>query len=554
MRRFTSLSAATAAALVLSLTGATASQAGGTTPASSETEATTTRDTARAAGLIVTSRSSRASIESAVTAELDGVATLDGSETVETVPWEGAAAASTTTRVVSFDEPVTGAVAERLAGELSGRADIVSAEPDYVVTATDVSPVPVNDPRFSEQRNIWDSVRPGGGYSVKAPAFWARSVGAGVRVAVLDTGATNHPDLVWEAGRDVVSGDNDPTDAGPTRLDDPGRFHGTHVAGTVGARANNSVGVVGVAPGAALVPVRVLDGDGGGTISQVVKGILWASGATVDGVTNPAPVQVITMSLSGQGACASTIASAVDYARSRGIVVIAAAGNTASDAAGYVPANCPGVIAVGATDVGGARATFSNLGSTVDISAPGVGVLSTSASRPAGGQDQYRPLDGTSMAAPAVAGAAALLASTGLDGAQIEYALPRMVTPATSAGTPGILNLAAAIQTKPPAPPLAPKASTKVSLKAPQKVAKGKRVRLRVALRSPTGARPYGRLRVYDGSTIIRRVTVSTRRGGTITINTPKLRKKGTHKLRVVYLGEDVFNGSRSVLRRVKVK
>lgn len=485
---------------------------------------------ARAAGLIVTGPVPTAVLQVAATTGLAGNAAV-----VDVAHLTG------TTRVVGFDGPVPVDVARRVAGELAARPDVESAVPDHVRTVADAPPVSVNDPLFPQQDNIWDFSRPAGGYSTRAPAFWPFSLGdAAVRVAVLDTGSTPHPDLVWQAGRDVVDRDDDPSDPGGFLLPSAGDFHGTHVAGTVAARANNRIGVAGVAPGVSLVPVRVLGGDGSGRDSDIVRGILWAAGVTIDGSTNGLPIRVISMSLGGEGACTAPLASAIARARSGGIVVVAAAGNDGRDAAGFAPANCPGVISVGATDSGGARASFSNTGSTVDISAPGVDVLSTSRQ---GGDPAYRALSGTSMAAPAVAGAAALLASTGLSSARIEAVLPTMVTPATTPGTPGVLNLTA---------PLRARAATQVSAKvASTRLRQGARATVRVRLRS-AGGRPSGTIRVFDGARLVRRATVPA--SGSVTVRTPRLRRAGKHRLKVVYLGGPGFAPGRSVVRVVRVR
>ena len=487
-------------------------------------------------GLLVASAS--ASTAAPGPGEGDGDALAAG--LIVSAPGSGAAV-----RDVPFDEPATAQDAERAADELAVRLDDATVVPDYVRRAADASPVAVDDPLFPQQTSIWDTSRPAGGYSTRAPAFWQRTAGIPtVRVAVLDTGSRPHPDLVWSAGRDIVDRDDDPTDPGSKPLPSSGDFHGTHVAGTVAARANNGIGVVGVAPAVSLVPVRGLDGEGDGFDSDVIRGIYWAAGFTVDGSTNPAPVQVISMSLAGKAPCTAPLAAAVDAARARGIVVVAAAGNDGADAAAYAPGSCPGVISVGATDATGARASFSNTGASVDISAPGVGVLSTSQQ---GSTPGYRYMSGTSMAAPAVSGAAALLASTGLTGAQIETNLPQMVTPSTTPGTPGVLNLTP--------PPAAPAVASTVSVKiAKTKLRKGDRAVLRVRLRSASGARPAGTIRVFDGSRIVRTATVSVRRKGTITVKTPRLKRKGVHRLRVVYLGGSGFTTGRSVTRTVRVR
>jgi subtilisin family serine protease len=233
--------------------------------------------------------------------------------------------------------------------------------------------------------------------------------GAGVGVAVLDTGIDlRHPDLsgVVDA-RSCVPGAR-------TANDDNG--HGTHVAGTIAARDNNR-GVVGVAPGATLYAVKVLDGAGNGTWSQVICGIDWVTqnARNRDGTRK---IHVANLSLSGGGAsdgnCGLTSGDALHQAICRSIAAdanvtyVAAAGNAGADAAGAVPAAYPEVIAVSALGDrdglpgGDSFPTFSNFGGAVDIAGPGVDIYSTARG---GG---YATLSGTSMAAPHVAGAAAL--------------------------------------------------------------------------------------------------------------------------------------------------
>lgn len=528
---------ATAAVLVAGLM--TASTASATAAQAGDGAAPSAASTSRAAGLIVTSLASEGTIVKAAEAVLDGDASIDD-----------VSALSPTQQVISFDDDVAAGVAERIARRLDASSSSVSVEPDYIRTIADASPVQVNDPLFGQQGSIWDTTRPGGGYSTKAPAFWTRTMGSPtVRVAVLDTGMTAHPDLTWAAGRDFVDDDADPSDPGGTTSllgSTSNGFHGTHVAGIVAARANNGIGVTGVAPGVTIVPVRVLDGSGSGSDSDIAAGILWSAGVTVRGVANPAPVQVINMSLGGPGSCTSVFDSAIRQARSRGVVVVAAAGNESADAANSVPANCSGVIAVGATDAAGKRASFSNFGATVDISAPGVEVLSTVSL--GSGRFGYARESGTSMASPAVAGAAALLFSTGLASTQVDAALPAAVTPATSPGTAGVLDLNS-YRRATAAPP-----STRVSMKVTSTVAKGKRASVRVRLLSSTGAKPYGRIRVFDGTKIIRKATVSVNRRGSISVRTPRLHRKGVHRIKVVFLGDGVFGNSRSVTRKVTVR
>jgi serine protease len=193
-------------------------------------------------------------------------------------------------------------------------------------------------------------------------------------------------------------------------------WHGTHVAGTIAALTNNGSGVAGVAYGARIVPARVL-GKCGGYTSDIADAIVWASGGTVSGVpANANMAQVINMSLGGTGACDATTQNAINGARSRGTVVVVAAGNEAVNASNSSPANCSGVITVAATNRSGGRASYSNYGTIVDVAAPGGdggtgnGILSTlnsGTTTPA--SDSYASYMGTSMATPHVAGVVALM-------------------------------------------------------------------------------------------------------------------------------------------------
>jgi subtilisin family serine protease len=173
--------------------------------------------------------------------------------------------------------------------------------------------------------------------------------------------------------------------------------HGTHVAGIVAANADNGYGVVGIAPSAKVLAVRVLDAEGSGNYSQVANGIVYAADQGAD---------VINLSLGGP-AGAEVLRSAVLYAASRGAVVTCATGNDGADTIGY-PARYDGCVAVGATDRYDKRAGFSNRGSGIDITAPGAQVLSTTIG------SGHEAWDGTSMATPYVSGVAALLVSQGL--------------------------------------------------------------------------------------------------------------------------------------------
>ncbi|WP_258728927.1 S8 family peptidase [Bacillus atrophaeus] len=226
---------------------------------------------------------------------------------------------------------------------------------------------------------------------IKAPAVHSQGyTGSNVKVAVIDSGIdSSHPDLKVSGGASFV-----PSEPNPFQ---DGNSHGTHVAGTVAA-LNNSVGVLGVAPSASLYAVKVLSSSGSGDYSWIINGIEWAISNNMD---------VINMSLGGpQGSTA--LKAVVDKAVSQGIVVVAAAGNSGSSGStstvGY-PAKYPSVIAVGAVDSNNQRASFSSAGSELDVMAPGVSIQSTLPG------SSYGSYNGTSMASPHVAGAAALVLS-----------------------------------------------------------------------------------------------------------------------------------------------
>lgn len=217
--------------------------------------------------------------------------------------------------------------------------------------------------------------------------------GAGVTVAVIDTGIDlDHPDL---AGN-VLDGFNFVSPGNPAD-DDNG--HGTHVAGTIAA-VDNTIGIVGVAPQATVVAVKVLNRRGSGWLSDIIAGVEWVGDQNNDGDTGN-DIQVANMSLGARGSSAG-LAAAITYATNSGCTFVVAAGNDTRDASGYIPASYANVICVSALDTSYKFAYFSNYGSVVDIIAPGVDVPSLYKN---GG---YQTLSGTSMASPHVAGAAAL--------------------------------------------------------------------------------------------------------------------------------------------------
>ena len=178
-------------------------------------------------------------------------------------------------------------------------------------------------------------------------------------------------------------------------MDDNG--HGTHIAGTIGAVINNGVGVSGINWNIKLMAVKVMRADGRGNTSVITTGVRYA-------VDNGA--KIINLSLGGASPCGIQWQGAVDYANSKGTVVVVSAGNDSRDSAGYSPASCNGVITVASTTSSDSRSSFSNFGSSVEIAAPGSSILSTLPG------NRYGSKSGTSMASPHIVGVAALLLAT----------------------------------------------------------------------------------------------------------------------------------------------
>jgi serine protease len=291
----------------------------------------------------------------------------------------------------------------------------------------------IKDQQYSSQWHYFES---NGG--VNLPAAWDLTRGSSSTVvAVIDTGITGHSDLNSKVlpGADLISDpyfandgggrDSDPSDPGDwVQFGDlcyqgfatNSSWHGTHIAGTIAASTGNGIGVSGVNWNAKILPVRVL-GKCGGYESDIADGIRWAAGQSVAGLSaNPNPAKVINLSLGGVGGCSFTMQSAVDEANKRGAIVVVAAGNDNADLnfQAYSPANCRGVLVVGASNRDGSRSYYSNHGSKVDLVAPGGdhlgAVLSThNGGSTAPGFESYSSMSGTSMSAPHVAGIASLM-------------------------------------------------------------------------------------------------------------------------------------------------
>ncbi|MBP5879243.1 S8 family serine peptidase [Streptomyces scabiei] len=374
----------------------------------------------------------------------DADAAAKGKETGESLDFQrrlGSGAA-----LVDLGEDVTKADVADVIAEYRADPQVAYVAPDRLNKAM-ATP---NDTEYSKQ---WDLYEATAGMNV--PGAWDKVTGTGVTVAVIDTGYVAHSDLAANivGGYDFISDtkvandgngrDSNPADPGDwtaaneCAAGDPAStssWHGTHVAGTIAAVTNNSKGVAGIAYGAKVSPLRVL-GKCGGYDSDIIDAITWASGGTVSGVpANTNVAKVINMSLGGGGACTSATQTAINAAVNRGTTVVVAAGNSNANAANYSPASCNNVISVAATNRAGARSYYSNFGSVVDIAAPGGetrtvqsgGILSTlNAGGSTPGSESYDYYQGTSMAAPHIAGLAALVksANSALTPAQIESAI-----------------------------------------------------------------------------------------------------------------------------------
>lgn len=413
-----------------------------------------------------------------------------------------------------------------IAARFAAQADVEYAEPDLIMQ-------PVLVPNDTEYPQHWNYFAPTPGViGANLPAAWDITTGASTLViAVLDTGQLNHVDLAGRfvqgydmisdsrIGNDGTARDNDPSDPGDwiTSAEAASGFfagcqvrnsswHGTHVAGTIGANGNNASGVTGINWQSKIQHVRVL-GKCGGYSSDIADGIRWAAGLTVSGVpANATPARVINMSLGGSGACSTTYSNAINAANNAGTVVVVAAGNSNADAANYSPASCANVITVASTGKAGSRAYYSNFGATVEIAAPGgdknadandtiLSTLNTGTTSPVA--DSYVKYQGTSMATPHVVGLVSLMLSVNpsLNTAQVTSilqstatAFPAGSTCSTSTCGPGIINAAAAVAQANGGGPTPPGAFGKAS---PANGASNQATSLALSWGSSSGASSY---------------------------------------------------------------
>lgn len=346
--------------------------------------------------------------------------------------------------VMALPGKMTYPEARALAQKLMKNPQVEYAEPDRMIQALSVSPSGgPNDPKFIDQ---WSLKSPadsaGGGTNVRGA--WDITTGsAGMTIAVIDTGLLPHADIAGNilngSGRVVpgydfigdvaIANDGDGRDADPTDVGEQAGsgcgesdWHGTHVAGIIGALSNNGVGMTGINWVSKILPLRVLGKCGKGWESDMADAVHWAVGGEIQGVKNPNPARVLNLSLHTpeSGPCSNTVQNAVNAAVAANAVVVAAAGNDSRmDVAQISPANCNGVISVAATGPYGSRTGYTSVGEKVKIAAPGGdtdnypgsgGIVSTyNAGTTTPGADSYRSTQGTSQAAPHVSGVVSLM-------------------------------------------------------------------------------------------------------------------------------------------------
>ncbi|XIE82030.1 S8 family serine peptidase [Streptomyces sp. SBR177] len=378
---------------------------------------------------------------------------------------------------LSFERRLAGGAALVDLGGDASKQDVAEvmaafkADPQVAAVEPDIRAYPMaitpNDTDYAKQ---WDLFEATGGMNV--PSAWDTTTGSGVTVAVIDTGYAAHTDLAANvvSGYDFISTaadardgngrDADAKDEGDWNATDGecgtgstasnSSWHGTHVAGTIAAVTHNAKGIAGIAYNAKIQPVRVL-GKCGGSSADIADAITWASGGSVPGVpANPTPAKVINLSLGGASStCPSVYQTAINGAVSRGTTVVVAAGNSNANASGFTPANCSNVITVASTNRAGSRSYYSNYGTVVDVAAPGgetrnatdtPGTVTTpenaiystlNSGLTTQSTETYKPYQGTSMAAPHIAGLAALLesAKSTLTPADIETAIKNNARP-----------------------------------------------------------------------------------------------------------------------------
>ena len=363
---------------------------------------------------------------------------------------------------------------EAIAKKIAGEPGVEYAEPDIRMYPLLIP----NDPQYVNQWHLSDYL---GG--INAPAAWDITTGIlNTVVAVLDTGRTVHPDLDarWLPGHDFITdainaNDGDARDADAS---DPGNWltsveaaesrfsdctvrnsswHGTLVAGVIGASTQNGRDTAGIDWAAKILPVRVL-GKCGGLSSDIADGMMWAGGFTVPGVPdNPNPAKILNLSLGSENSCGNTYQNVVNQLIAAGMIIVVAAGNENSSADSS-PASCQGVINVAAIARSGSRASYSNYGSKITLAAPGgegsdlVTLGNTGTTVP--GMATVTRASGTSFSAPVVSGIVSLMLAIrpDLDSAAVKRILTSSVRPFPDATCDtgicgaGIVDAAAALR------------------------------------------------------------------------------------------------------------
>lgn len=346
--------------------------------------------------------------------------------------------------LIRTSRPLDRVEAGLLMRQLADDPSVEHVEPDLTIMAF----ADVNDPYLSAQWHLQSSLS----YGTSAKFAWSNAIGTGVVIGIIDSGLTPHPDIDPARivpGYDFITNvviakdgngrDSDPSDPGSyspgiilgcdsdafcSTLGDS-TWHGTRVAGIAAATANNNYGGAGVAPGAKVMPIRVLGKGGRGKLSDLIDAIRWAGGVGGAGLPSPPSFadrpRVINMSLGfpTTAACSSELQSAINQAYAQGVTLVAAAGNSSS-LANAEPAKCDNVISVAATNNLGNRSDFSSYADWITIAAPGGegvdgdagDILTTSNSGWDGPiSPNFVQVAGTSMSAPQVSGAAAVLLS-----------------------------------------------------------------------------------------------------------------------------------------------
>lgn len=326
------------------------------------------------------------------------------------------------TTVIKNDKDLSKSEQSTVMKELEKDPSVKSVEPDYVVENGEASyPTRPNDPYFAGYQ--WNL------RNIDVPGAWQYATGKGVTIGIADTGLTYHPDLAskWTPGYDFVSDawygedgggrDPNPQDEGDqVRGNGVNAWHGSHVSGIAGAVTNNGIGVAGVAPDAKMTMARNMGRGGRGYISDYADSIMWLAGVHIPGVPdNKYPSKVVNLSEAWDSAqCPSVMKRAIDVNHARNVPVVVAAGNTGVNANGVSPANCLGAIVVGATASSNWMTGYSNWGPMLDVVAPGGAVggdiwSTVNSGAYSLGVPTYAALNGTSMAAPHVAGIIAMM-------------------------------------------------------------------------------------------------------------------------------------------------